>query len=68
MQGSISESGKKKKTKPDTPLPKEKQNQNQKLNGGVVIQDLKIGEGSIAKPGQIVNFKINIFVYYFQQY
>ncbi|XP_050436628.1 46 kDa FK506-binding nuclear protein isoform X2 [Adelges cooleyi] len=43
------------KTKPDTPLPKDKQqNQQQKLNGGVIIQDLKVGDGALAKPGKSV--------------
>ncbi|KAL5232731.1 hypothetical protein ACI65C_000141 [Semiaphis heraclei] len=46
------------KTKPDTPLPKDKQNQQQKLNGGVIINDLKIGDGAVAKPGK------NVKVYY----
>ncbi|XP_050532094.1 46 kDa FK506-binding nuclear protein [Daktulosphaira vitifoliae] len=46
------------KTKPDTPLPKDKQNQQQKLNGGVIIQDLKVGDGAVAKPGK------NVKVYY----
>lgn len=65
-QGSTTESNKKKKnkesktpldglkTKPDTPLPKDKQNQQQKLNGGVIIQDLVVGDGSVAKPGKNV--------------
>ncbi|CAI6368876.1 unnamed protein product [Macrosiphum euphorbiae] len=46
------------KTKPDTPLPKDKQNQQQKLNGGVIINDLKVGDGAVAKPGK------NVKVYY----
>jgi len=46
------------KTKPDTPLPNNKQNQQQKLNGGVIINDLKIGDGAVAKPGK------NVKVYY----
>ena len=46
------------KTKPDTPLPKDKQNQQQKLNGGVIIHDLKVGDGAAAKPGK------NVKVYY----
>lgn len=45
------------KTKPDTPLPKDKQNQQQKLSGGVLVQDLKVGDGSVAKPGKNVIFK-----------
>lgn len=45
------------KTKPDTPLPKDKQNQPQKLNGGVMITDLKVGDGAIAKPGKNVCLK-----------
>jgi len=45
------------KTKPDTPLPKDKQNQQQKLNGGVIIHDLKVGDGAVAKPGKNVRFK-----------
>lgn len=44
------------KTKPDTPLPKDKQNQQQKLSGGVIIHDLKVGDGAVAKPGKNVNF------------
>ncbi|XP_025200260.1 46 kDa FK506-binding nuclear protein [Melanaphis sacchari] len=46
------------KTKPDTPLPKDKQNQQQKLNGGVIINDIKVGDGAVAKPGK------NVKVYY----
>lgn len=58
----MTESNKKPKTpleglkkKPDTPLPKDKQNQQQKLNGGVIIQDLKVGDGAVAKPGKNVS-------------
>lgn len=47
-----------KNKKPDTPLPKDKQNQQQKLNGGVIINDLKVGEGAVAKPGKNVSFII----------
>lgn len=43
------------KTKPDTPLPKDKQNQQQKLSGGVMITDIKVGEGPTAKPGKNVS-------------
>lgn len=43
------------KTKPDTPLPKDKQNQIQKLNGGVMINDIKVGDGAVAKPGKNVS-------------
>lgn len=46
------------KTKPDTPLPKDKQIQQQKLNGGVIINDIKVGDGAVAKPGK------NVKVYY----
>lgn len=50
------------KTKPDTPLPKDKLNQQQKLNGGVIISDIKVGDGAVAKPGKNVKsqFIVNI--------
>lgn len=38
-------------------MPKDKQNQQQKLNGGVIINDLKVGDGAVAKPGKNVYIK-----------
>jgi len=55
------------KTKPDTPLPKDKPNQQQKLNGGVMITDIKVGDGALAKPGKtvIIIYLITLIFYNF---
>jgi len=43
-------------------LPKDKLNQQQKLNGGVMITDIKVGDGSVAKPGKTVSPLIIMYV------
>jgi FKBP-type peptidyl-prolyl cis-trans isomerase len=50
------------KTKPDTPLPKDKLNQQQKLNGGVIISDIKVGDGAVAKPGKNVESRFIVYI------